>query len=341
MHHPAHPPKLRDCSLKYLEDITLVEEILPDGTRLFPHTGQLAMVSKAVDKEFFEALPRNLAITDHRGDDKRKYMLHKIAAHYCDFINATRDDELLFLPVWRRDLVGRVAIVQRVERVTAKGRQHGFRFYAAGAYFPDLLLSGKHIAFVTHVFDRFRDRAAPDQKLPLATLLTLLFDMPGLVMRVNHRESALVIGYPNRSLLALTFEESPHQFLFTTCLTINEIHDLQAPSPLRRLDFHHGPDYPQPVIHYTDVSSVVADYLARWPLKNPPYDFKSVFSMTQTKSWFWHEKMIVEHEEKKWHQGEQIRFLGNFHSFGICRYPPDATPPPQLDPLPPTQDKRS
>ena len=95
MHHPAHPPKLRDCSLKYLEDITLVEEILPDGTRLFPHTGQLAMVSKAVDKEFFEALPRNLAITDHRGDDKRKYMLHKIAAHYCDFINATRDDELL------------------------------------------------------------------------------------------------------------------------------------------------------------------------------------------------------------------------------------------------------
>ena len=339
MHHPAHPPKLRDCSLKYLEDITLVEEILPDGTRLFPHTGQLPMISKAVDKEFFEALPRHLAITDHRGDSRRKYTLHDLATSFCYLANACRKDDLLLLPVFRRDLVARVAIAQRRDKPEAKGVSHSFHLFAEGAFFPDIYMSGKRIAFASHVFDRFQERVAKLPKVPLALLLYMLFYMRGLVMRVNHRSQSIVFPFPDNAILALPFEEHLGHFFFTTCLTAREISDLQPSDPVRLVDFHHGHKLPENMVYYFDYAGSPDFLMTLWrshAIASIPVDvYKSVGEQT----WYHACKIQRTTAGTTFKEGRQLTFHGNFHSYGADLYSPALPLLPPLDPLPPNHYK--
>ena len=333
---PQHirPPKVRDSSLKYLEDIALVEEILPDGTRLFPHTGQLPVVGKAVDKEFFEGVPRHVAITDHRADDKRKYTLHDLATSFCYIVNACRKDDLLLLPVYQRNLVTRIAIAQRRDRPESKGTSHSFRFFVEGKPFPDVHLSGKTVAFASHVFERYQERAAKLPKVPLSLFLYLLYASQGIVMRVNHRESALAFPFPADSILAIPFEEHAGHFFFTTCLTTHEIKDLQPSDPLRILDFHHGQALPERLERYFSPDALVEYIMTAWRNRAPASIPADVYKLAGEKSWIFSQKILRKTAGSIFKDNHQLCFHGNFHSYGASFNPPEYPHRPPLDPLP-------
>jgi hypothetical protein len=328
------PIRYRDCSLKYLEDIALVEEILPDGTRLFPHTGQMPLVSKAVDREFLEALPRHYAITDQRGDDQRKIGLHHLAGTFSIIINACRQDELLLLAVYRRDCVTRIAALQRVAQPQPKGTHHTFHLYVEGRRFPDIFLSGKRVAFASHVFERFHERAVQLRKTPVALLLDMLLSSPAICMRVNHRASALVFRFPMETILALPFEEHADHFFFTTCLTTHEIHDLQPAPETRPLDFHYGSDWPATLHRYFDPTPHIEEMMTRWRRQTLPDIPREVYEVVAKKSWMAAAQTARLSVDATWIPGHRLFFLGNFHSCAMCHIPPEDPCPPPLDPLP-------
>src|ERR1051326_1698760 len=67
---------------KYLRDFEVVEECR-NGLRLFPHTDQLPLLSKAIHREFEWGLTSRLANADHRADHWRKLQLRGAALAFC------------------------------------------------------------------------------------------------------------------------------------------------------------------------------------------------------------------------------------------------------------------
>ena len=52
-------------------------------------------------------------------------------------------------------------------------------------------------------------------------LFSMIYNSSGYVMRVNHRDRAFVVSYPgvgSRTIVALAFDESASEFVFTTVL---------------------------------------------------------------------------------------------------------------------------
>ncbi len=316
---------VRESKLKYLhDDFVLVEEIAKDGSRLFPHTEQLPKILKAVEREFFEGIPSFYAKTDHRGDDRRKYMLALLSTRFCDCINSTREDGLVLFPVLRRDLVSRLSVIQRIEEPSADGVRHRFRSFVDGAFFPDVHMSGKRIALTSHFIQRFNERITNLAHTCFPSLFLMMYDNSGYVMRVNGRECALVLDRAAEaddefSVAALTFDEAPDQFVFTTVLTANEIRSLEPLEPARMLDTHYDRHFPAGVrYNFTDYSSqekIIEMWRRKIPHKHTHIDPSSYGKHF---NWDYFSHHYVQLYEAEWKEGRHLCFIGNYHSTSMC-----------------------
>ena len=102
----------------YRQEYEVVEEHR-GNLRLYPHTDQLPIISRAINLEFYGALPNKVAHVDHRGDGFHKIILQEAALMFCAGVNGCRSDRLRFIALtdenldkqfqWQSDLNQRVA----------------------------------------------------------------------------------------------------------------------------------------------------------------------------------------------------------------------------------------
>jgi hypothetical protein len=77
----------------YRSDFEVVED-RHGKVRLFPHTGQLPVLHRALNLEFLGPLPGRIARVDRRADDLHKIQLRTAALLYASTVNASRPDAL-------------------------------------------------------------------------------------------------------------------------------------------------------------------------------------------------------------------------------------------------------
>jgi hypothetical protein len=246
-----------------MRHLDLVEE-RQGSTRLFPHTKQLPCLYNAIKHEFLSGISSRLARTDHRADPYRKFMLSHVMEGFCMLFNNGRANGLVAFPYFTRQGVAQLTIVQEISQSGALGKIHRYRFFDGKQFLPSVHLSGKPVAFTTHVLDRFRQRAAKVAHVNFGELLRVMFTVPVLGLRANGHGMALA---PEFWSLAFPFLEHDTEILFTTCLTDNELRELTPLEPPRLLMFHYGQEYQVPRSRKctaTGVREITASYVAQW-----------------------------------------------------------------------------
>jgi hypothetical protein len=250
----------------YGENYEVVEE-QRRNQRLYPHTEQLPFISRAINLEFLGALPGRIARTDHRAEPQRKVLLQIAARLFCNYVNSNREDEVRLLPAYTPDLVAKVAVLQHIAASERLGVRHTFRFFTGDDFLPDVHLSGKRIAFATHVLDRFSSRVPHSLAAHVVELFYTMLCYPALVARVG-KGDALVFEYED-SIIALTFIERDGEYFFTTCLTPNEMDSLHFESPPRQMYFHYGSAFTEPTDRNLATEEYVQRYSDCWKTKKP------------------------------------------------------------------------
>ena len=91
---PTPAPKHAPFQSIYRENFEVVQERRGRLT-LYPHTNQLPLLLRALNLEFYGALPGRIARVDHRGDGFHKLVLHYSAMMFCQHFNRTRADRLV------------------------------------------------------------------------------------------------------------------------------------------------------------------------------------------------------------------------------------------------------
>src|SRR5437899_2633435 len=104
----------------YRQDYEVVEQ-RQGNLSLYPHTEQLPVLSRALNLEFYGALPGRIARVDHRADAFHKIVLKTAALMFCNCINSSRSDHLRLFALFDQDLVSKVAIVQQITETTSRG----------------------------------------------------------------------------------------------------------------------------------------------------------------------------------------------------------------------------
>ena len=267
----------------YLDKFEVVEQ-LGEGTHRYPHTDQLAALSRAINLEFYGPLPNRIRNVDARADDYHKSLLNLAALFFCRYVNESRADQLRLFPVVTPELVTKVGIVQRVSQSTLRGRHHRFRFFTGQDFVPDIHVCGKRLVYTDHVLRRFTERVPTWAGADLMELLAIFFFNPLIVTTVG-QSPAFLFPY-NDSLLAFTFEESAEEIVVTTCLTNREIHRLEFSAPPRVYNSHYGPAYTPPVIRNWLPESWAKDLDELWqkqaPLAAPVVKSKRLASWAKT-----------------------------------------------------------
>jgi hypothetical protein len=250
----------------YRPQFEVVEQRQGD-TRLYPHTDQLPTLLRAINNEFHLHLPPRVSRVDQRGDGFHKIWLNLCATTFCSCINGSRSDQLRLLALVNSDLVAKVTIAQTVSESTSLGRSHRFRFYAEGGFFPEIYISGKRVAFSSHVLERFGQRVPNNVGEDLSTLLLTFYSSPFISMRVGGG-GAFVIPYRN-SILAFTYREGVEEFFMTTCLTTSEMDSLDPGFPPRAHNLHYGSAFTEPRLRNWSPLQIAAQRYQAWQDKTP------------------------------------------------------------------------
>lgn len=255
----------------YRPDFEVVEQ-RQGKTTFFPHTDQLPALLRAINLEFYGALPPRLARTDHRASDYQKLTLKLAAILFAGGRNAHRTDGLRLFFLADRQLVAKVSIVQQITRETRQGPLHHFRFYAGPDLFPECYLNGKRVAFCEHALQRFTSRVPHPVGADLSDFLAFFFGGMIIILPVGPGY-AFVIPY-FESLLALPFKETEREFIVTTCLTINEINSMRREMPPRACNLHFDLPFTVPrVRHWSPIAQMqklYQTYSRKIPLPMPP-----------------------------------------------------------------------
>ena len=88
----------------YRHEFEVVEQ-RQNNVRFYPHTDQLPVLLRALNLEFYGALPGHIARVDHRGDGFHKIMRKWAALIFCACINRSRSDQLRLIEILNPDLV--------------------------------------------------------------------------------------------------------------------------------------------------------------------------------------------------------------------------------------------
>jgi hypothetical protein len=235
--------------------------------RLYPHTDQLPLLLRALNLEFYGALPGYIARVDERGNGFHKILLKQAATVFCNLVNGSRQDEVRLFSLLDPDLVGRVTIVQQTKRDTPRGPIHGFRFYGGEDFSPEIYLGGKRVWFTDHVLQRFSGRVANPLGADLTFLLTTFFGSPPVSMGVG-KGRAFICEYWD-GIVAFPYHETDAEIVLTTCLTIHEMNSLTLDTPPRMFHLHYGSVYTRPRIHNWFPYDYARQLYRRWEQKVP------------------------------------------------------------------------
>ena len=302
----------------YLDKFEVVEQVA-DGTHRYPHTDQLAALSRAINLEFYGPLPNRIRNVDARADDYHKSLLNLAALFFCRYVNESRADQLRLFPVITPELVTKVGIVQRVSQSTPRGRHHQFRFFTGQDFVPDIYVCGKRLVYTEHVLRRFTERVPTWAGADLMELLAIFFFNPLIVTTVG-QSPAFLFPY-NHSLLAFTFEESAEEIVVTTCLTNREIHRLEFSAPPRVYNSHYGTAFTPPVIRNWLPESWAKDLDELWqkqaPLAAPVEKPKRLASWAKT-------TLIIEQHAPKMCRvpGCRMQFMDQLPGLSVRFLPP-------------------
>ncbi len=260
-------PKHSPFQSIYRQDFEVLEE-RQGKLRLYPHTGQLPLLLRALNFEFYGALPDNIARTDKRGDGFHKIMLKSAAVVFCSAVNSRRKDAVRLLALPDADLVFKVTVAQQITEETKRGPVHRFRFYGGPDFFPEIFMSGRRLAFTDHVLERFSSRVPNRVGDDLSLFLISFFGSPHLAMPVGPSR-AFIIPW-QESILAFPFREpEDDEFVITTCLTINETHSLVQEFPPLVGNLCYRPSFIPPKIRHWMPTKWMLDLHAKWERKVP------------------------------------------------------------------------
>jgi hypothetical protein len=272
----------------------------------FPRTDQLPLLLRALNLEFYNALPGYIARVDHRADGFHKIMRKEAALMFCSAFNAVRTDRLRLLELLDPDCVSRVTIVQQIVEDTTRGRLYRFRFYGGPDFFPEIRLSGRRVVFAEHVLQRFTQRVPNHIGADLSQLLLAFFGTPHIVMPLASG-GALIVQYLE-SILAFPFKWNDKEFLITSCLTINEMNSLDRIAPPPALNLHYGEAFAVPRVRHWSPTSLMAELYKRWERKIPLPPPREPSDKRIT--WHWVADRIKDNVTEKGHgPGSQFFFL--------------------------------
>jgi hypothetical protein len=248
---------------------------------------------------------------DKRADGFHKVMRRNAALLYCTMLNRARPDQLRLLQLTDHDLVARVTIAQQITESRPRGRLHRFRFYGGEDFFPEIYLSGKRVAFADHVLQRFSSRVPNNLDEDLNFLLVAFFGTPIISMPVG-KSHAFVIQW-QESMIAFTYEETAHEYILTTCLTINEINQLERQLPAFAYNFHYGTAFTKPRLRSWIPTRWMEDLYSRWARKiplPPPMAPLEGIAGRKMENWHWIANGLKDNLIKHGHgPGSQICFM--------------------------------
>lgn len=251
----------------YRPDFEVVEE-RHGKVSLFPHTEQLPKLLRALNLEFYGALPHHIARTDKRGDGFHKILIKDAALFFCTAVNAGRTDSVRLVALPDADLVHRVTVVQQVTEETSRGKVHRFRFYGGENFSPEIFMCGRRVAFADHVLERFSSRVPNRVGEDLSIFLVLFFGSPHIALPVGPG-NAFVVALED-SVLAFPFKESDDgEFFITTCLTINEINSIEEKIPPAPMNFSYSRAFEPPRVRHWSPTKWMVKLVERWKRKVP------------------------------------------------------------------------
>ncbi len=267
-HVPTPVPKHAPFLSIYRENFEVVQERRGRVT-LYPHTEQLPLLLRALNYEFYGALPDRIARVDRRADGFHKTVLRNCAMIFCGTVNRKRTDQLRLFDLPDPDLVFKVAIVQQITETGGRGCSHRFRFYAGADFFPEIRLSGRRLVFADHVIQRFCSRVPNHIGEDLSLFLDLFYGH-AIISVPCGQGRAFVFAY-NDSVLAFPYRENtPGEYFIATCLTALEINSLQLELPPCVHNFHYGGDYTSPTRRHWRPILHIRDIYEKWQQKKPP-----------------------------------------------------------------------
>jgi hypothetical protein len=310
----------------YRPDFEVVEE-RQGKVSLFPHTEQLPLLLRALNLEFYGALPDKIARTDKRGDGFHKNLLKHSALSFCSGMNSARNDGVRLMALADADMVTRVTIVQQITEHTNQGSIHRFKFYGGPDFFPEIRLSGRRVLFADHVLQRFSSRVPNNVGENLSFLLLAFFGTPHIALPVGSGH-AFIVDYLG-SVLAFPFRMNDEVFVVVTCLTVNEMNSVKREAPPYAFNLHYGETFSVPRIRHWSPTKWMIDLLGKWERKAalpPPRP-----DIPKKMTWHWMADRIKEFEEKKGHgPGTKFFFLDHIPGPNCIEFLP-GQPEPRVD----------
>ncbi len=310
----------------YRPDFEVVEE-RQGRLRCYPHTEQLPRLHRALNLEFRNALPDHMARTDKRGNGFQKNLLKHAGQAFCNIFNATRTDGLHLQALPDADLVTRLVVVQQITEETRRGALHRFKYFGGVDFQPDIRISGKPLVFTDHVLERFSTRVPKRLGENLGMLLLSFFNSPIIALPVGPG-LAFILLYQG-TILAFPFELEQDELLFKTCLTIQEMNNLERQVPPLAFNVHYGPAYAVPRIRHWFPAMWVEDFYTKWERKVPmPSAMPDLVAGMR-----WHRvaHLIKDLEVMKGHgPGTTFSFLDHIPGPYTMEFPP-ARPEQQVD----------
>jgi len=319
-HHPFHS--------SYRPDFEVVEE-RHGRVSLFPHTEQLPRLHRALELEFKTGLPGYLARVDRRGDGYHKHLLRQAAMMFCSCFNGARPDGIRLMALADRDLVTRLTVVQQIAEDRREGRVHRFKFYGGPDFFEEIRLSGRQMVFADHVLERFSQRVTVPLGNDLSWLFLVVFGTPYISLPVGPHY-AFVLPYLE-SLLVFPFVLDEAEFLFKSCLTLNEIHSIAPHLPAPAFNLHYGTEFAVPRLRHWHPTGQMYKLIKKWEQKVVAQP--NTAALPEKLSWHRLASWIKDLEDKNGH-GPGTRFFFWDHIPGPCVF---SIKPNEPEPL---QDER-
>jgi len=250
----------------YRPDFEVVEE-RRGRVSLYPHTEQLPKLWRALNLEFRNPLPNRVAYADHRASGYDKLLRKSAVMIFSSIVNAGRTDDLILHPLFDRNLISQVALVQMITEPTPRGARHSFHFYGGPDFSPEIRLSGHRVYFTDHALQRFSRRVPNNLGEDLSCFLLAFFGAPIISLNVGPGP-AFLIDYLG-SLMVFPFQETQTEFLVTTCLTIDQISSLELDVLPEGYNQHYDESFTAPAVRNWSPTWFMRQHHRRWQNKAP------------------------------------------------------------------------
>lgn len=303
---------------RYLPNFQVVEERHGNVSK-FPHTDQLPRLLDALNKEFRDGLPGKIERVKAIGSDYMKLAKCSATTAFCGIINEARKDDLRLFPIFDRDRVARISIVQQITEHHDLGPLHRFKFYAGNDFFQEVYINGRRVCFAGHVLERFSERVPNHLGTDLTNFLFLFFGAPVVVMECN-KSPSFVFPYQN-SLAAFPVRLSDTEYFLPTCLTADVINDLKLMQIPIAYTHTYDRDYTMPEVRNWNPIAQQLALCKIWQRKEPLNLSKK--SDLASRRWPEFGHLIMDYVKSIGHgEGSRMMFLDNLPGLCIHQWKP-------------------